>query len=187
MEDKKYFEITKSQLDKIGNTIIYLQDKIGTLNKTKILKLLYILDEISIKRSGIPFLNLKYKTWTYGPVSQEIFTDLSNEITLLKDYIKNNNSNFENVQEFNDDEFSENDIKIMDYVIREFGSNNATELVKYTHRDNSPWHIAAKSNDVLELFNNETITTTDIFLDMASLISHDKRKLEIYKDYLEFH
>ena len=55
----KNVELKKSninyQVEKIGNTVVYLSQKIPTLKKTKLLKLLYILDEISIKKTGIPF------------------------------------------------------------------------------------------------------------------------------------
>jgi hypothetical protein len=57
-----------NQIDKVGNSIIYLSEKIGELSKTKDLKLISILDELSIKKSGIPFFNLKYKVWKFSPV-----------------------------------------------------------------------------------------------------------------------
>lgn len=56
-----YIKLSEEQIDKIGNSIIYFLQKIEDLSKTKVLKLLYILDELSIKKSGIPFFNLKYK------------------------------------------------------------------------------------------------------------------------------
>jgi uncharacterized phage-associated protein len=68
--------------------LIYLSQKMGELSKTKALKLLYILDELAIKKSGIPFFNLKYKVWKFGPVSEEIFIDLSSDISLLKGYVE---------------------------------------------------------------------------------------------------
>jgi len=55
-----YTRYNPDQLSKIGNTIIYLSQSIDKLSNTKLLKLLYILDGISIKRSGIPILNLKF-------------------------------------------------------------------------------------------------------------------------------
>jgi uncharacterized phage-associated protein len=110
-----YIRFSKEQLDKIGNTIIYLSKQIPLLSKTKLLKLLYILDELSVKQSGIPFLNLKYKVWKFGPVSEEIFVDLSSETTLLKKFIRRSYTSDEQciiipIIDFNDDEFSDNDI-----------------------------------------------------------------------------
>lgn len=51
----KDIAFTRDQVDKIGNTIIYLSTKIPDLNKTKILKILFLLEEASIKKYGYPF------------------------------------------------------------------------------------------------------------------------------------
>ena len=182
-----YIKFTNEQLEKIGHTVVYLAERIPELSKTKLLKLLYILDEISIKKSGIPILNLKYKVWKFGPVSEELFIDLSSELTLLDKFIKKeNDASFIKAKvKFNDDEFSDNDIDLMDAVIEKYGDKTAKELVSYTHRINSPWYNTAKENDVLDLLENELINSTAISIDMKQIISHDERKLEIYADYLE--
>jgi len=184
-----YVKLSNNQIDKIGNSIVYLYEKIGELSKTKALKLIYILDELSIKKSGIPFFNLKYKVWKFGPVSEEIFIDLSSETTLLKNFIERTSKEgitlIKPIVGFNDDEFSDNDIDLLDFVIEEFGNKTAKDLVYYTHRRNSPWHNTAIENSVLELLENEEINNTDLLIDMSSLINHDERKKAIYTDYIE--
>ena len=189
MEKTSYIKLSNDQIDKVGNSIIYLSEKIGELSKTKALKLIYILDELSIKKSGIPFFNLKYKVWKFGPVSEEIFIDLSSETTLLKDYIERTSEEgitvIKPIVDFNDDEFSDNDIDLLDFVIEKFGDKTAKDLVYYTHRKNSPWHNTAKENSVLELLEKEEINNTELLIDMASLINHDERKRGVYSDYIE--
>ncbi|MGL5233687.1 MAG: Panacea domain-containing protein [Empedobacter falsenii] len=184
-----YIKFNQNQLEKIGNTVVYLSQNIPHLSKTKLLKLLYILDEISIKKSGLPFLNLKYKVWKFGPVSEELFIDLSSETKLLEDYIEKNNDDGVNyirpIVNFNDDEFSDNDIELMDSIIEKFGNKSAKELIAYTHRVNSPWYNTAKENDVLELLESEIINNTEYLIDMSQLIAHDDRKRGIYSDYIE--
>ncbi len=189
MEMKRftYIIFSENQKEKIGYTIIYLTNNIPNLSKTKLLKLLYILDEISIKKTGIPFLNLNYKVWKFGPVDEEIFIDLSSEITLLKKYLVKENENIKAKVGFQDDEFSDYEIELMDYVVEHYGDKTAKELISYTHRHNSPWYITAKENHVLELLENEIINCTDFYIDMSQLIAHDERKKEIYADYLETH
>jgi uncharacterized phage-associated protein len=184
-----YIKFNVEQLDKIGNTVIYLADRIPQLSKTKLLKLLYILDEISIKKSGIPILNLKYKVWKFGPVSEELFIELSSDSSLLEKFINRDNEGNHIVSKvkFNDDEFSENDIDLLNYVIEKYGNKTAKELVSYTHRVNSPWYITAKQNAVLELLENESINNTEYLIDMGMIVSHDERKLEIYSEYIESH
>lgn len=191
MKTTAYIKYNEIQLAKIGNTVVYLSDKIPYLSKTKLLKLLYILDEMSIKKSGIPFLNLKYKVWKFGPVSEELFIDLSSDIKLLKDYvIKNFNeeigtSYLSPIAVFNDDEFSDNDIELMDFVIAKFGNKSAKDLVSHTHRKNAPWYNTAKANNVLELLENEDINNTEYLIDMEQLIAHDDRKREVYSEFIE--
>ena len=184
-----YIKFNDNQLQKIGHTVVYLSKNIHQLSKTKLLKLLYILDEISIKKSGIPFLNLKYKVWKFGPVSEELFIDLSSEPKLLENFIEKNNyegiSYVTPIVDFNDDEFSDNDIELMDFIIEKFGNKSAKELISYTHRINSPWYNTAKKNNVLELLENGTINNTEYLIDMGQLISHDDRRKEIYSDYIE--
>lgn len=183
-----YYTIySADQLSKIGNTVIYFSQNIEKLSKTKLLKLLYILDEIAIKRSGIPVLNLKFKIWKFGPVSEDIFIELSSEASLLKKYIKKNvdgeNAYILPANEFNDEEFSQNDLDLMDFVIKEFGSKTAKELINYTHRPNSPWYNTAKRNNVLELLQKEEINNTEFVIDMSELIQYDERKLSLYEDF----
>lgn len=180
---------TQDQRDKVANTIIYLANNISNLSKTKTLKLLYILDEISIKQSGLPFLNLEYKVWKFGPVAQEIYVELSSEPSFLKGKIAHKNSHghdyITSTADFCDDEFSENDIELMDRVIAQFGSMNTKELIDYTHRTTSLWYITAKRNGVLQAIETETINTTDIAIDLSELASYDARKLALYRSYAE--
>ncbi len=61
---------SQEQTSKIGNTVVYLASNVENSSKTKLLKLLYLLDEISIKTSGIPFLNLQYKDMEVWSSSQ---------------------------------------------------------------------------------------------------------------------
>ncbi len=183
---KRFFRYTEEQLDKLGNTLIYLSESIPNMSKTKALKLIYILDEISIKKSGIPFLNLHYHLWKYGPVDVCLYDELSNSNPfLLKAYIKKDRSYITPKKAFNDDEFSENDIKLMDFVIKEFGKKSAKALSHYTHRENSIWRNTAEGNGILTELLEEEISVTDIVLNMGEIIEHDEWKKERYKRFTE--
>ncbi|MBP6431602.1 MAG: DUF4065 domain-containing protein, partial [Ferruginibacter sp.] len=58
---------TTQQLNKLGNTLIYLANNVGELNKTKILKLLYLIEEKAIKKFGYPFFGFNFQLWKFGP------------------------------------------------------------------------------------------------------------------------
>lgn len=186
-----YIKYSPEQLDKIGNTIIYLTDKLGHLSKTKILKLLYLLDEISIKKSGIPFVNLNYDVWKFGPVDRDIYIELSSHPNLLEAYInrevEGDRTYVIGKKSFEDDEFSDFDMELLDKVVADFGAKTSRELVSYTHKKGSPWYNLAKENDLLEKLENEEINSTELKIDLKKLIEHDLRKKSIFEDYLESH
>src|SRR6218665_1137110 len=189
MKITTYIKLSDCQADKVGNSLIYLSDKIAHLSNLKAIKLLYILDELSIKRSGIPFFNLKYKAWKFGPVSEEIFIDLSSETALLKDYVKMEAGEGTGLVKarkgFDDNEFSDNNIELLDFAVSQFGNKTEKELADYTRRINSPWHKTAKDNLALELLMNEEISRTELLVDMETLVSHDERKKAIYREFIE--
>lgn len=185
---KDYRKFSKTQIEKIGNTIIYLAEKVEGITKTKLLKLLYILDELAISKSGIPFLNLTYKVYKFGPVPEDVYVEFYEEPILFKGFFSYYEEKFATkvkpLKDFNDDEFSDNDMKMLDFVIRTFAHKTAKELIDYTHRIQSPWYKSAVENDVLDLLESGQINNTEFVVDMSSLIAHDQRKLELFKDYI---
>ena len=181
---------TSDQIDKLGNALIYLIEKMGFLPKTSLLKLVYIIEEKSIEKRSMPFFNLDFEIWQFGPVCQDLYVEFSEEPTILKNYIKKKNSIngfvFDKVADFNDDEFSDSDIHLMDEILNEFSGLNSKELVSYTHRENSLWYNTAKENGVLELLLNEEMPTTNLKINFEDLIKSEPSKLDFYKEHKEF-
>ncbi|CAL2083143.1 conserved hypothetical protein [Tenacibaculum dicentrarchi] len=180
---------TKSEIDKIGNTIIYLQEKIGdSISKTKTIKLLYFLEEFSIKKYGRPFLGLEWEVWHLGPVSEDLYAEI-NEPYILNEHIKHSHINgldgcfIEPKHNFVDDEFSDSDIQLMDTLIENLGHFNATELINQTHLPHTLWYKVAKENNLLESFENKSRRTTDFKINLNELLSEDKQ--EMYNIYIE--
>jgi len=68
------------------------------LSKTKLLKLLYLLEEFSVKKYHVPFLDLKFEVWQAGPVAKDVFVDLSqDEPVMLKEFVSIDCNNFNGV------------------------------------------------------------------------------------------
>lgn len=185
-----YSPYTKQELDKIGNAIIYLAGKIPNLSKTKLLKLIFLIEETSIKKYGLPIFNLPFLVWKYGPVAKDIYVDLSDDGVLFNKYIstkQNGNNTIVSAKiGFSDDEFSDNEIKILDLVVDKFGSYSAEQLVTLTHREHSLWYITAKENGVLEYLQTEKINNTNIEIDLSRTLENDSFKKEIYLQHREF-
>lgn len=178
------------QIDKLGNALIYLIDKMGSLPKTSLLKLVYIIEEKSIEKRGMPFFNLDFEVWKFGPVCQNLYVEFSEEPILLKNFIKKRNIKngfvFDKNACFNDDEFSDSDIYILDEIVKNFSGKNVKYLVNYTHQSNSLWYITAQKYGVLESLLKEERNSTDFKIDFADLVSHDENKLAFYNNHIEF-
>ena len=185
---------TKEQIDKIGNTIIYFSQHMGDLTKTKILKILFLVEEASIKKTGQPFIGIDFQLWKLGPVAKDIFIDLSSDESpsLLKDYISrdpNDNKVFQAKAAFNNDEFSANDIKLMDIIVEFVKNKPAAYLVKHTHGTSSLWRKSAVKYGVLELLANELVNSTEYEVDFSLLFpkpSYISERFEEAKENLEF-
>ncbi|UTA66618.1 Panacea domain-containing protein [Emticicia sp. 21SJ11W-3] len=183
---------TRADLDKIGNSMIYMAQRIQPLSRTKLLKLLYLLEESSVKKYGMPFLNLSFQVWKFGPVAKDIFIDLSSgsEPTLFDSYIDstvvNGTTTISARKGFVDDEFSDNEIELLDFITEKFKNVSAEELVKLTHREHGLWHKAAKDNGVLEYFENDSMNSTAIEIDFSQLLLSDQQKYTRYLEQTEF-
>ncbi len=189
---KPYF-YTKSQLEKVGNAIIYLSSRIPDLNKTKLLKLLYLLEHLSIDRYGFPCFNIRFEVWQFGPVVKDIYIDLSSDsVNMLNPYInidKCDNTTFiKPLKEFSDDEFSDNELQLLEYITKTFGNFSAKQLVKLTHNEHFPWYKTASQHGLIPHFESGQLNSTDIEVDFTYLFQ-DENKKEFYlenKELLSF-
>lgn len=182
---------TRDVLDKIGNTLVYLADNVSAPTKTKLLKLIYILEEASIKKYGTPFFNIPYHLWKFGPVAQEVFIDLSTKPTIFKNYIKRettkeNHVHIKSKKKFVDDEFSDNDIELLENITKAFKNKTAKQLVNITHHEKSPWYITAKKHNVLDELINEKRHSTKYIVDLSVLVEHDEFKKRLFEMTYDF-
>jgi uncharacterized phage-associated protein len=181
---------TKEQIDKIGNTIIYLSQHIVDLTKTKILKTLFLLEEASIKKTGQPFIGIDFQLWKLGPVAKDLFIDLSSDESpiLLQEFIEKapgDSKVFKAKTSFNNDEFSVNDIKLLDIIIEFVKDKPAAYLVKHTHGPKSLWRKSALQYGVLELLENERVNSTEFEIDFSLLFSQPSYLSERFEDAKE--
>ncbi len=187
------FESLKT--DKIGNLLIYLAENVDKLYKTKALKLLYIIDETAIKTYGVPITWLEYKAWVHGPVAEDIFDNVNNiENSPFKEYIsvekpsKNNSIIIAN-KKFDDGEFSDAEMNLIDTIIKEYGNYSGNKLEELLHQKDTLWHRTVNTHNLDLLFSLQN-GKSNYVLELATLLDGDKMKQSIYKaafDALEFH
>lgn len=167
--------------DKIGNLIVLLAGRLKPLYHTKLIKLLYLIDEEAVKDGGIPITWLDYKAWQYGPVAPETFF-IKEETNLFNSYLekskKGDGTIIKPKVSFDDSEFSDYDLEIIERVITKFGHMAPKDLVKLTHKEGSLWDIAKKENHINF---DDSNTTSDYTLDFTRIISDDELKLSNYE------
>jgi uncharacterized phage-associated protein len=55
--------------------------------KTEVLKLLYLMEERMVQKYHVPMLSIPYSVWRLGPVSVDVFEELSDGPVLLADFV----------------------------------------------------------------------------------------------------
>lgn len=182
-------------LDKIGNLIVYIVDGIREKYRqntylTKLLKLLYIIDETSVKETGAPVTGLDYRVWKMGPVAYEVYKDFvfdeSNQLATFAEgkkstsKIRNNDIvKIESVNRFNDDEFSDYEIELIDRVIDQYGHYDGEALINLLHEKGSLWDKIVEANQLMPLFEKQN--TTDFRIDLSEVLN-DPHKKELFKN-----
>jgi len=189
--------MTQQQLDKLRNTIVYLAPRVYDATKTKILKLVYLCEELSIVKHGVPFFGFDFYAWKFGPVQKELWENLNPNVekglepqSFFFGFVKleNEGQNLCVVPlvEFKDDEFSERDIEIMDSIIDKYKSASAKDLIGVTHRNDGLWDkTISKVPGLKEDFDSERKSKSDLQLDFRNIIP-SKNALDIYEEELEF-
>lgn len=167
----------------VGNIIILLAEKCAPLYHTKLIKMLYLIDEKAIKDSGVPITWLDYKVWQYGPVDPAIFHIKDNFGEYVSAVVNSEyNGAFTTIikplRKFDDGELSDYDLDIINEVIEECKDKKACELVHITHKPGSPWDIAKKRNEL----DFSIANISDAKVDMGVLIESSPEKQARYKE-----
>lgn len=180
-------------LDKIGNLIIYLVDEIQSRHRqplflTKLLKLLYIIDEMAVKETGVPVTGLDYRVWKMGPVPFEVYKDFmhddSEKLSFFAEAQKKGESALiKSVNTFNDSEFSDYEMNLIDRVINENGLYQKDTLIEFLHEEGSLWKKVVDEKSLQKTFEKENASPYKI--DFSELIANDPVKLEIFRNARE--
>lgn len=176
-------------ISRIGNAAVYIVTHASNVSKTKLLKLLYLMEERSAIRYHQPFLGLQYEVWQTGPVAKDVYIDISDGGIMLAPYIKVVND--EDAQyvvaakDFVDDDFSINEIRLMDEVLAEYGNKTAKELVAITHKKGTLWYNVAKEKGLLDAFRKHESNNSSYVIDFTKAMA--PCSAEYYGESLALH
>lgn len=174
---------------KLGNTIAYIVSNVSNPSKTKILKILYLMEEEMVRRHGVPFLCLPFEVWKMGPVQKDVFVDLSDGGTMLEDYVeqeyRDGSMVFKSKVAFDEDEFSDAELSMMKDIVSLYGKKSAAQLVAYLHKKESLWYKTAAENGLIDDFKKGLRNNSPFCIDFRSLISG--KQVEGYNDSVDIH
>jgi uncharacterized phage-associated protein len=171
----------------IGNLMILLSERCKPLYHTKLLKLLYLTDEESARRTGAPLTWLSYNVWQFGPVAEDIYFSKIEGCNKFGDFVRFDALSDEKyiirpVAVFNDSDFGDGDLQIVEDVIGQYGHLNTKQLVSITHTKGSLWERAKRAGRVQFSAQNRTSPVT---LSFSDLLGDDELKRSIYYHTLE--
>ncbi len=166
---------------KLGNAILYIAGNVEDLSKSKLIKLMYLMEENMVRKYQAPFLALEYEVWQYGPVAKEIYVGFSNTPTILREYVYTSATEdgtyiYPN-GDFNPDSFNDMELEVMEFVVREYGSLKARELKDITHRPDGLWYRKALSKGLIEAFERQECTSSDELIDFSELLSEEQKPI----------
>lgn len=178
---------SEANRQKLGNAVAFVAQRAKYPYKTEVLKLLYLMEERMVQQYHVPFLGIPFSVWRMGPVSVDVFEELSDGPQLLEDYVmlQFNGQGIKVAAKkgFEDDEFSDAELKMMEQVMEKYGHMNSEELIAVTHRDGGLWKVTAEENGLLEDFEMKRANSSSVVIDMGRQLCPDARAF--YNETLE--
>lgn len=178
---------SESSKVRLGNAVIYIASHAKYPYKTEVLKLLFLMEERMVQKYHVPMLSIPFSVWRLGPVSVDVFEELSDGPVLLSDFItlqfNGQGIMVKPSKEFDEDEFSDAELQVMHEVMERYGQMNTDELIAETHKEGSLWYMTAKEHGLLEDFAEQRANSSNIIIDMGRQLCPDDR--EYYNETLE--
>ena len=162
---------SESSRVRLGNAVMYIAAHAKYPYKTEVLKLLFLMEERMVQKYHVPMLSIPYSDWRLGPVSVDVFEELSDGPVLLSDFVtlQFNGQGIRVMpsRDFDEDEFSDAELEVMREVMEKYGSMNSEQLIELTHCEGSLWRETAKENGLLEDFEQKRANSSTVVIDMG--------------------
>ena len=125
-------------LCRLKNLMLFLLENIQDVWFTKMNKLLFYIDFLSYRENGMAISGLSYKAIDFGPVPERWdvvyseFDEIHQELRSAGDFV---GSVLTSTYKADLSQFTEDELKIMEYVITKFNSISSRELSKLSHEE----------------------------------------------------
>lgn len=133
--------------DKLINAIVYFAQNADHLGKTKLFKLLYLLDFEHYRQTGRSVTGLDYYAWKLGPVPvaldeeiEEPEKDLDEAVTVEPELVINHKRmHIKATQAFDSSHFSKRELRLLQSLTDKHKSCFAKDMVSITHKKGGAW------------------------------------------------
>lgn len=140
--------INTHRREKLVQAIVFFASHTKLCGKTKLFKLLYLLDFEHFRATGRSVTGLEYYAWEMGPVpvtlyeewDQGLGKDMQEAIKIegrqVFDYSR---SEVIALREFDDTFFSRREVRLMEELAKKYQNLKSTDMVDVTHAENQAW------------------------------------------------
>jgi uncharacterized phage-associated protein len=133
--------------DKLINAIVYFAENTEHFGKTKLFKLLYLLDIEHYRQTGRSVTGLDYYAWKLGPVPialdeeiEEPAADLDAAVTMQPEQVFNHTRmRIIAIQNFDSSYFSKRELRLLECLAEKYKNCFAKDMVDVTHSKGDPW------------------------------------------------
>ena len=178
---------SESSKHKLGNAVVFIAERAKFPYKTEVLKLLYLMEEQMVVKYHVPLLGIPFSVWRMGPVSVDVFEELSDKPQLWEAFVTLRNTGRGNIIKpkvtFDDAEFSDAELEVMENVMSRYGMLNSDQLIELTHKEGSLWWNAAKESGLLQDFEAKRANSSNVLIDFGKHLCADNRAF--YEECLE--
>lgn len=174
---------------KIAVLLEYLAAKMPNVQLRKLLKILYLIDEESVRVRAIPVTWLDYYAWKKGPVAPEVY-EIKNGA--FADYVtctigedgKRHVSSIKTAPYLIDKDMeimSVYERQIIDRILQQYMHKSADELTEETHMQDSLWSQVVEENKI----DFSTDAKSEYLVDLNRINANDASLKEIYADAMD--
>lgn len=134
--------------EKLINAIVFFAEKTKHCGKTKLFKLLFLLDFGHFRRTGRSVTGLAYYAWDRGPVPADLYNELDDEpsadFSSAVDIVPERVANYQQLKivpkrAFDPAHFSTRELHLLDSIAAVYRDKTAKEMVDVTHAENGVW------------------------------------------------
>jgi hypothetical protein len=175
--------------NKLVNIIAYiikLEQK--KLYLTRLLKILYVIDENSVKKIGSPVTNLTYKVAEKGPLADHLWYCIQNNPELFGEYfdVKFNDSTAsysltsKNAPDL--DVLSDYEDNLIKETVKKYKGKDTEDIIEELHAEGTLWAKIKKKHN-LNFDNPESSSISKYKIDFHELIKNDDFRMDAYQNY----